>query len=433
MPKPLQTSLSVPSLIQTVFQLFREVPDPREDNLRRKIRFSDCLMTGLAIFGLKFPSLLQYDRSRRDPEIERNLKKLYHVENPPSDTYFRERLDEVDPSYIRPAFKKIFSNLQRGKALEQYQFLSGYYLLSLDGTGNFSSSKISCKHCCKKESKNGDVSYYHQMLGACIVHPDKSNVIPLCPEVIQYQDGASKNDCERNASKRFIENFRREHPPLKVIIIEDGLASNAPHLRILEDNRMKYIIGAKEGDHQHLFEQVNNSAEAKYYEVKDKDGILHQFRYLNGVSLNKSNKDLRVNFLEYRQTNPNGKELNFSWVSNIRITTVNIFSIMEGGRARWKIENETFNALKNLGNNFEHNYGHGKQYLCTILCLLMVLAFLIDQVQELCCPVFQALRKKAGSYRALWERMRVLFEYIHLESWLDFYSRLLKKPIDDTS
>jgi len=141
------------------------VPDPREDNLRRKIRFSDCLMTGLAIFGLKFPSLLQYDRSRRDPEIERNLKKLYHVENPPSDTYFRERLDEVDPSYIRPAFKKIFSNLQRGKALEQYQFLSGYYLLSLDGTGNFSSSKISCKHCCKKESKNGDVSYYHQMQG----------------------------------------------------------------------------------------------------------------------------------------------------------------------------------------------------------------------------------------------------------------------------
>ena len=218
-----------------------------------------------------------------------------------------------------------------------------------------------------------------------------------------------------------------------MIIIEDGLASNAPHLRMLEDNHMKYIIGAKEGDHQYLFEQVNDSAEAKYYEVTDKNGILHQFRYLNDVSLNKSNKDLKVNFLEYRQTNPNGKELNFSWVTNIQITTINIFSIMEGGRARWKIENETFNTLKNLGNNFEHNYGHGKQYLCTILCLLMVLAFLIDQIQELCCVVFQALRKKAGSYRALWERMRVIFEYIYLESWLDFYSRLLKKPIDNTS
>ena len=433
MPKPLQTSLSIPSLIQTVFQLFRKMPDPRHVGLRRKITFSDCLMSGLAIFGLKFPSLLQYDRSRKDPEIERNLKELYHVNNPPSDSYFRERLDEIDPSYIRPAFKKIFSKLQRGKVLEQYQFLSGYYLLSLDGTGHFSSSKISCKHCCKKESKNGDISYYHQMLGACIVHPDHKNVIPLCPEAIQHQDGDSKNDCERNASKRFIENFRREHPHLKVIVIEDGLASNAPHLRMLEDNNMKYIIGAKEGDHQYLFEQVNESAEAKYYEVREKDGTLHQFRYLNGVALNKSNKELKVNFLEYRQTNPDRKELNFSWVTNIQITTMTVFPIMRGGRARWKSENETFNTLKNLGNNFEHNYGHGKQYLCTILCLLMLLTFLIDQVQELCCPVFQALRKKAGSYRALWERMRVIFEYTYLESWMDFYSRLLKKSQHDTS
>jgi hypothetical protein len=433
MKKPLQTSLSAPSLIQSVFELFRKVPDPREVNLRRKITFSDCLMSGLAIFSLKFPSLLQYDRSRKDPEIKRNLKELYHVETPPSDTYFRERLDEVDPSYVRKAFKKIFSILQRGKALEQYQFLSGHYLLSIDGTGSFSSSKISCEHCCRKESKSGEVSYYHQMLGACIVHPKKSNVIPLCPEVIQNQDGASKNDCERNASRRFIENFRREHPHLKVIIIEDGLASNAPHLRMLEDNHMKYIIGAKEGDHQYLFKEVNNSTEVKYYEVRDKDGIQHQFQYLNDVSLNKSNKNLKVNFLEYRQTNLKGKELNFSWVTNIQITTTNIFSIMEGGRARWKVENEMFNTLKNLGNNFEHNYGHGKQYLSTILCLLMILAFLIDQVQELCCPVFKALRKKAGSYRSLWERMRVIFEYVYLESWIDFYSKLLKKSIPNTS
>ena len=124
--------------------------------------------------------------------------------------------------------RKYSLNLQRGKCLEEFEFLEGYYLLSLDGTGEFSSSKVCCQQCCKKEHKDGSVTYYHQMLGACIVHPEKSNVIPLCPETIQNGDGSEKNDCERNAAKRFIENFKREHPHLKVIIIADGIASNAP-------------------------------------------------------------------------------------------------------------------------------------------------------------------------------------------------------------
>ena len=106
---------------------------------------------------------------------------------------------------------------------------------------NFLPAKLLCQ-CCKKEHKDGSVTYYHQMLGACIVHPDQSNVIPLCPEIIQNGDGSEKNDCERNAAKRFIENFKREHPHLKVIIIGDGIASNAPYIRLLEENRMKYFL-----------------------------------------------------------------------------------------------------------------------------------------------------------------------------------------------
>ena len=76
-------------------------------------------MSGLAVFGLKFPSLLDYDKSRKDPAIESNLKDLYHVKNPPSDTYMRERLDELNPQYLRPAFKAVFAKMQRGKVLKQ--------------------------------------------------------------------------------------------------------------------------------------------------------------------------------------------------------------------------------------------------------------------------------------------------------------------------
>lgn len=425
--------LSAPGLLSIIHKQFSKIPDPREFTKNVTISITDHLMSGLAIFGLKCPSLLDYDRKRSDEAVAKNLRNLYLVNNPPSDTYLRERLDHVPPDHIRPAFKKVFAFFQRGKGLEEFEYLDGHVLISGDGTGHFSSGNVCCPQCCVKEHQNGTKTYYHQMFGACVVHPNKRNVIPLCPEVIQNQDGNSKNDCERNACKRFLENFRREHPHLKAILVEDGLSSTAPHIRMIEEFRLKYILGAKPGDHQFLFEQLDASEESRYYEIKTDDGYLHQYRFLNGASLNKSNQDVKVNILEYRQTDPKGKELNFSWVTNILISTINVEKIAIGGRARWKIENETFNTLKNLGYNFEHNYGHGKKYLSTVLCQLMMLAFLVDQVQEISCPLFQQCRKFAGTYRSLWETMRALFHYVELIDWENFYLMLSKKKILNTS
>ena len=87
----------------------------------------------------------------------------------------------------------------------------------------------------------------------------------------------------------------------------------------------------------------------------------------------------------------------------------NVFDLMRGGRARWKIENETFNTLKNQGYQFEHNFGHGHNHLSVVFALLMMLAFAIDQAQQLACPFFQATWAEVGSKRRLWERLRSLF------------------------
>lgn len=423
--------LSAPSLLSVIHRQLSKIPDPREFTKDVTISITDHLMSGLAVFGLKCPSLLDYDRKRSDNVTAQNLRDLYHVTNPPSDTYLRERLDDVDPEHLRPVFKRIFASFQRGKGLEGFEYLDGHVLISADGTGHFSSNNVCCPQCCVKELQNGTKTYYHQMFGACIVHPDKKNVIPLCPEVILNKDGDSKNDCERNACKRFLENFRREHPHLKAILVEDGLSSTAPHIRMIEKFALKYILGAKPGDHQFLFEQLETSEETLYHEIKTDDGYYHQFRFLNGASLNKSNADVKVNILEYRQTDPKGKELNFSWVTNILISKTNAAKIAKGGRARWKIENETFNTLKNLGYNFEHNYGHGKRYLSTILCLLMMLAFLVDQVQEICCSLFQSCKKFAGTYQNLWKTMQTLFHYVRLVDWESFYLMIIKeKPLN---
>ena len=141
--------LCAESLVSAVHHRFKKIPDPRKLPQSTNISFTDVLMSGLAVFSLKFPSLLKYDQHRS--VVEQNLKTLYHVNHPPSDTYLRERLDELDPKFIRPAFKKIFAELQRGKCLEDFEFLDGSYLIALDGTGEFSSSKVCCQQCCKKE------------------------------------------------------------------------------------------------------------------------------------------------------------------------------------------------------------------------------------------------------------------------------------------
>ena len=98
---------------------------------------------------------------------------------------------------------------------------------------------------------------------------------------------------------------------------------------------------------------------------------------------------------------------------------------MRGGRARWRIENEVFNTLKNQGYHAEHNYGLGKQYLIFVFALLMMLAFLVDQIQQLCCPLFQSALERLESKKALWDRMRALFQCFHLDSMATLYRAII--------
>ena len=114
-------------------------------------------------------------------------------------------------------------------ALSGFEWLEGRYLLSVDGTGHFSSSKVHCANCCEKRHKDGTTTYYHQSLCAVLVHPQRREVVPVA---IVKSDGQKKNDCERSAAKRLLTELRREHPHL-ALVVEDGLASNGPHIRLL--------------------------------------------------------------------------------------------------------------------------------------------------------------------------------------------------------
>jgi len=193
---------------------------------------------------------------------------------------------------------------------------------------------------------------------------------------------------------------------------------------------MRYILGAKESDHASLFDFVRSVwLEKDQKEEQDKDGMIHRYRWVNLVPLNDSHPDLLVNFLEYWEISPKGKKQYFTWVTDIPLSESTVRLVMKGGRARWHIENETFNTLKNQGYQFERNFGHGYQHLCTNFALLMFLAFLIDQIQEICCDFFNQVLKKVGRKLYLWQELRFYFRTFLIPSWEAFYSYLSNKKL----
>ena len=419
--------LSASGLLSTIRQRFTSIPDSRTGS--PPISLPDALMSGLAVFGLKCPSLLQFDQQRRDPIVEYNLHTLYGVEQVPCDTQLRTILDPVDPVYLRPAFKAVFAQAQRGKVLEDYVFFEGRYLMALDGTHFFASSAVSCPHCCVQKAGTEEERYYHQLLGAALVHPAHKEVLPLAPEPIVRTDGQTKNDCEHNAAKRLLAHTRREHPHLPLIAVADTLYANAPFIEELQEADIGFILGVKPTSHPALFKAAQQAIDAGHshtLEIVDADDarIIHRFRWIHNLALNKSHPDLRVHFLEYGQIGPKKKQ-HFTWITDQPLNPDTVYTIMKGGRARWKIENETFNTLKNQGYHLEHNYGHGKQYLSSVFALLTMLAFLVDQLQKHCCPLFQQALHKHHSMRGLWDKMRAFFLSFSIESWTAFFQALI--------
>src|SRR3954471_10751506 len=158
--------------------------------------------------------------------------------------------------------------------------------------------------------------------------------------------------------------------------------------------------------------------------------VLHHFRFCAGAPLNESNPDELVNVLLYWEIPPDqkakAKVQHFSWITDLALDADTVRDIMRGGRARWKIENETFNTLKNQGYHLEHNYGHGEKNLSVVLALVMMLAFLVDQVQQLCCPVFQAAWHKLGTRRQLWEELRNHFRTLLFDSMAELLMALVR-------
>ena len=407
---------------------FLEIPDFRQEG-KVEHGVHDVLMSGFAMMFYQDSSLLQFQQRLQEAIHKNNLQTLFQVESIPKDSQMREVIDEVESQELEPLFEDFFRPLQRGKHLEGYRVLRDFHVISVDGSGYFSSDKIHCSGCLKRETKKGKIGYEHKIVQAALMHPDKRQVFPLAPEEVKNTDGQDKQDCEVEAGKRLVRKIRRSHGKLKIIIVGDSLYSKQPFMEELAEERMRYVLVVKEEDHKLLMEWVNEQRQLKEVsrlEVKDKKGRLHIYEWINEVPLNGNKNTLWVNYFEYWLVVGGKVTYHNSWVTDFTVGEGNVGELVRIGRCRWKIENETFNTLKNQGYHIEHNFGHGEKHLSINFLLLNLLAFFMHQIFELTDSLYQECRRAFGSRRNLWDHLRSSIHILIFPDWETLLRRLLR-------
>ena len=367
------------------------------------------------------PSLRQFQQRLQDAMHKNNLATLFDVSDIPGDSQLRDTIDGCEPDQIEAVFSDYFSLLQRGKQLEPFSQLDGYHLIAIDGTEYFSSEKLHCPQCLRKKSARGKTRYHHQILQAAMVCPGQRQVVPLAPEAVKNSDGSKKQDCELNAAKRMLVKIRRAHPKLRILIGGDGLYSKQPFIKQLKTQRMSFILVAKPDDHKTLFEWVDELRQMKQIgqlTLTDDQNRRHHYQWAKAVAINADPRSELVDFIDYRLIVDAKTTYHNSWVTDVDVSQANVVRLVKAGRARWKIENETFNTLKNQGYHIEHNFGHGQKNLSYNLFLLNLLAFFVHQILELSDRLYQRCRTdKFTSRREFWNQLRCTIRIFVFDRW----------------
>jgi hypothetical protein len=410
-------------------------PDKRHGkNLHYQI--IDASSSAFSVFFTQCPSFLSFQRLMQEKLGLSNVTNVFGVKNIPTDNHIRNLLDPVSPDTLTPVFEHCFDALAESGHLESFRVSltsdTRDLLIALDGTEYHSSEDISCINCSVR-TRDGVRRYMHSMVTPTVVRPGKNTVISLPPEFITPQDGAIKQDCEQNASKRWIKKHGKSYVSKHVTILGDDLYCHEPMCKTFRQAGFNFILVCKPESHKTLYEWINGITRKKTKTVWS--GKYHQvttYRYVEGVPLRDAQNSLLVNYVEVTVTRrEDGKRLyHNAFVTNHPVNEDTVEAIVLAGRTRWKIENENNNTLKTAGYHLEHNFGHGKNNLSSLLATMNILSFLFHTMLELMNKKYQLLRERLGRRDALFDGIRTLLIYFLFKNFDNLMDFMLKKPDD---
>jgi hypothetical protein len=344
-------------------------------------------------------------------------------------------LDPVHPSHLQPVFDQALDGLRRRGGLQAFQRLGGRVLIALDGTEYFCSQKLGCPHCLTRRRSNGQVESYHAMLAATVVAPGHAMVLPLMPQFIAPQDGAEKQDCERNAAKRWLATHAAHLAELRPVYLGDDLFACQPIAEAITEAGGDFLLTAKPASHKTLYDFMQGAARNERSITQKTAGkrLTYRYRWFEGVPLRDSTDAMRVNWLGITITNANGKvAYENAFVTSLPVTTDTVAELVACARARWKIENESFNVLKSNGYHLEHNFGHGKQNLAMMFAALNLLAFAIHTVCDCLEQLWIDARTAKRARKRFFEHIKTITAYLVFPNWKTLMQTLIdSKPPPD--
>ena len=426
----MRQKLSLQNLLGHFRQRWAKLPDLRKPNNNMKYAVADGVLAAFAVFFMQSSSFLAHQRLLQSKKGRSNARSLFQVDEIPSDPQIRNLVDTLFCEDFQEDFWFLLDELKEQQRLLQFRNELNTYSIALDGVNFFSSEKISCPKCLKREDRSGTEHFYHSAITPVFVKPGQAQVLPLPPEFIVPQDGSEKQDCERVAAKRWLARHQEHFPDDTVTYLGDDLYANQPLGQLIaETHHQFFIFVCKPESHVGLYqwidflEKTNSVAKVTQRHWNGKHGEIWQYRFAQQVPLRNGDDALLVNWFELVMTHEKTGAILYqnSFVTNHAITAANVIPLAQVGRTRWKIENENNNTLKTKGYHLEHNFGHGQQDLANVLATLNILAFLIHTIQELVEPAYQRLRRALGARKTFFNDLRALTRYMVFDTWEDLF------------
>jgi len=385
---------------------------------------ADFGLSAFAVFFTQSPSFLAYQKSMQEAHGHNNAQSLFHLEKIPCDNQVRQMLDPVAPQALYPVYDRIYDTLREHGILQSFRGVQDSTLIALDGTWYHSSQNIHGPCCSFLTHQSGEITYYHSAVTPVLVAPGRAEVIALRPEFITPQDGHSKQDCEIAAAKRWLAENATRYLDGPVTLLGDDLYAHQPFCRQTLLHGFHFLLVCKPESHASLYQWVNllqPGPDLGTFTQRIKAGSqwhTYAYRYAHQVPLAEGQDVLKVNWCEVTVTNPQGKVLyRNAWITDWPLTEKNLAALVAAGRARWKIENENNNTLKTKGYHLEHNFGHGRQHLSSLLAALNILAFLFHTVLGFTDEHYRLIRATLPTRKTFFQDVRALTRYLYFPSW----------------
>src|SRR3954451_11406586 len=361
---------------------------------------ADIGLAAFSAFFMQSPSFLGHQRALAEGHGRSNCQTLLGMAAIPSDSHIRQMLDGNSPGAFDGLFIKALETVAAADGLSAFQRLGGRLLIALDGTEHHCSRKIGCPQCSTRRRSDGGVECFHSFLGASVVAPGHAQVLPLPAEFITPQDGAGKQDCERAAAKRWLACQGAGVARFRPVYLGDDLYACQPIVQAIRESGGSFILTCKPDSHQTVTEYLTGVDLQEHRQTVVQRGrkTTCVYRWLCEVPLRGTADAVAVNWFSIDIFGATGKRTYHNcFVTDLAVTADNVAELAACGRARWKIENETFNVLKTGGYNLEHSFGHGKKTLANLLVSLNLLAFAFHSVAALAVSAWRAAVAAKGA------------------------------------